>query len=54
MIKMGQAKIVKTTATGGLVLIYKNIGSDLLGERGFINVQEAAEFMRGHLLKLVR
>ena len=54
MIKMGQAKIAKTSASGAILLVYKNIGSDLLGERWMLDAQEAAEFIRSHLLVVVR
>jgi hypothetical protein len=52
MIKMGQAKITKT-ASGAIWLTYKNIGSDLLGERSFLNEQETREFCRSRLIKII-
>jgi hypothetical protein len=52
MIKMGQAKM--TVTARGAFLTYKNIGSDLLGERSFLNEQEAREFCRSRLINIIQ
>jgi hypothetical protein len=48
---LGTAKLTKTDRSCWLT--YKNIGSDLVGERCFATEQEAREFCRSRLIQII-